>query len=119
MGLRWEGGRLKARVAAASARAIDATNARAAEDAASAWPRDTGLSAESFGIVDEARRAGDRVVGSWGAPLLSASGEYSESSRARVLFNEIGVRGRPGLGLMRRAFDRHNDELAGRIRREL
>lgn len=119
MALRWRGDQVKARVRAAARSAIDETNAGAADDAAAAWPVETGLSRASIEILEQAEGTGSVVSGRWGGRELEPSPEYSESSRSRVLFEEIGFEGRPGLNILRTAADRWNRGLAGRIRSRL
>lgn len=118
MPLRWYGERIKAKVARASEEAIDDLNRDAARDAAGAWPRDTGASAESIDLIEPAHREGSKIVGTWGAVLLPP-GAYSESSRRRVIFTEVGFRGRAGRHILRRTADSINPSLADRLRRRM
>jgi hypothetical protein len=118
MPLRWEGDALARKIRRASAEAVDDVNRDAAAQAAAAWPRETGASAESIEVLQPAHEEGDRIVGVWGAAMIPP-GPYDESSRARVIFNEVGVRGRPGLGILRRSSDANVGRLAGRIKDNL
>jgi hypothetical protein len=107
VGLKWRGDEVKAKVAQAAQAAVSQTVEDAAATAAGAWPRLTGESAESIGVTSAAQRNGSRVSARWGSPLL------------KVLLNEVGVRGRPGLHLLRRSGDATYGHLAGRIRGRL
>lgn len=117
MGLRWNGELIKRRVREASVDAVRETTASAAREAAAGWPRDTGESAEHI-RAQEPELRGARVVGRWGGELLSPEGKTA-SSRRRILFVEIGVRGREGHHGLRRAADAHYPGLARRIRSRL
>lgn len=117
--LTWRGDQVKARIRAASAESIDEIHTAAAEEAASAWPVDTGLSRASIDVLEAAHDTGSGIRGAWGGRELPASEEYSESSRRRVFFEEVGVEGRPGLNILRRTADRWNATLATRIRGRL
>lgn len=117
--LTWRGEQVKARVRSAAAESIDAIHTAAAEEAASAWPVETGLSRASIEVLEPAHDVGSMVRGAWGGRELPPSVEYSESSRRRVLFEEIGVEGRQGLNILRRTADRWNATLATRIRGRL
>lgn len=117
--LMWRGNEVKSNVRAASAEAIDEIHATAAEEAASAWPVESGLSRASIEVLEPAHVDESGVRGAWGGRELPSSSEYSESSRHRVLFEEIGVEGRPGLNILRRTADRWNATLAARIRGRL
>lgn len=114
--LDWNGDALKARARRAALEAIAETIDASASQAAAEWPRDTGLSAESIEVLQPATSTFDGAEGAWGAAPLPP-GEYSESSRERVLLVEFGFRGRAGLGLLRRTSDEQNRELGRRVGR--
>ncbi len=118
MTLDWRGDEVQRRVAAASAAAINEVMTDAAHEAALHWPRRTGLSADSIEVLEPARPTRDGAEGAWGGRTLPP-GDYDPSSRHRVLFTEIGFRGRSGLHILRRTADAHYGRLAGRIRGKL
>ena len=117
--LEWYGPRVSASVRTGSRGGVAETIQACASRAAADWPRDTGLSAESITVVQPPMPTPTGVVGSWGAEPLPPSSAYSSSSRARVFFTEVGVRGRPGVGILRRTADSEYAELTPRIRRNM
>lgn len=119
MPLTWRGDEVKARVRRASVAAIEETNTAAAAIAAAEWPVRTGLSRANIEVLEHASPSPGGAAGTWGGRELPPSSEYSESSRRRILFEEIGVEGRPGLNILRWTADRMNAHLAREIRSRL
>ena len=115
MKLTWNGDKIMDRVYRAQEKGVNDTMERCASQASAATPRRTGLAAGSIGIVMPAKREKDSTRGLWGGPALPSSPAYTESSRVRLLFLEVGYRGKAGLHMLRRAADREYPQLRSRI----
>jgi hypothetical protein len=113
--LTWHGDKILDRVYRAQERGVNDTMDECASQAAAATPRRTGLAAGSIGIVMPAKREGNSTRGLWGGPALPSSPGYTESSRVRLFFLEVGYRGKAGLNMLRNTADREYPRLRGRI----